>query len=234
MTAKEAGSVNRAARRGAPVYCGKECFGLAHRAWKSPDQKKAEKQAYDARRRVELADEIKAEKRAYHKRTYDPIKAAEVRKARMPYHVEYCRQPEYRKWKRQYDRLYRAGKDYGEFADCFLLVMDIRSECLSQMSDYEIRQSKGTLNKRLQRKRDYERTRTLGKEPQGGPLGNLERGKGWQNGGLASGLRRLSSPRNSADHQYSVESGSAGEASSGNGRNQFRGSLNQKSGGVSR
>lgn len=177
------GAFNRAKKIGAPLYCGMECAGLARRKWKSIDQRKAEKQAYDAARRVELADRIKAEKRAYHLRTYDPVKAAVQRKARMPYHVEYCRRPEYREWKREYDRTYRATKEYGEFAECFLLVMDIRAECLSQMTDYEIRLDKGTLNKRQQRRRDDGR---LDREDlEDCAVGNLERGQGWQDGGLA-------------------------------------------------
>jgi hypothetical protein len=38
--------------------------------------------------------------------------AAEYRKQRMHLHVEYCRRPEYRAWKREYDRKYRA-KEFG-------------------------------------------------------------------------------------------------------------------------
>jgi hypothetical protein len=171
------GAVNRAAKRGAPVYCGRECAGLARRGpEKSPEQRKAEKSAYDAKRRVAIADRLKAEKRAYHLRTYDPVKAAVERKKRMPKHVEYCRRPDYVAWKREYDRQYRA-REYGEFSDCYLLVMDIRNECLSQQSDYEIRMSKGTFGKCQQRKRDYDRLDR--EEPEIGPLGNLERGEKW-------------------------------------------------------
>ncbi|MDC9825654.1 hypothetical protein PRN20_18120 [Devosia sp. ZB163] len=177
------GNYNRAAKIGAPLYCGKECAGLARRKWKSPAQRKEEKRVYDAARRAELADEIKAAKRAYHLRTYDPAKAAVERKKRMPRHVEYCRRPEYRAWKRDYDRNYRAAKEYGEFAECFLLVMDIRAECLSQMTDYEIRLEKGTLSKTQKRRREYERANR--KEPEVGPLGDFERRQGWEDGGLA-------------------------------------------------
>lgn len=178
------GAFNRANKLGAPLYCGKACAGIARRKFKSVEQRKAEKSAYDAARREALADQIKAAKRDYHKRTYDPVKAAAVRKQRMPHHVEYCRRPEYREWKREYDRTYRANKEYGEFADCFLLVMDIRAECLSQMTDYEIRLDKGTLNKRQQRRRDYDRFNR--EELEDCPVGNLERGQGWQDGGFAS------------------------------------------------
>lgn len=174
---------NRAQKVGASLYCDRECAGLARRKGKSDAQRKAEKSAYDAARRVALADKIKAEKREYHKRTYDPVKAAEVRKRRMPYHVEYCRSPEYRAWKREYDRRYHANKYYGDYAECFLLVMDLRAECLSQMTDYEIRYAKGGVAKTQQRRRDYER---LDREDlEDCSVGDLERGQGWQDGGLA-------------------------------------------------
>ena len=58
--------VNRACSIGAPLYCGKECAGLARRVSKSAEQKRAEKAAYDAERRVLLADRIKAEKADYY------------------------------------------------------------------------------------------------------------------------------------------------------------------------
>lgn len=181
---KEVGAVNRAAKSGLSVYCDRECAGLARRRWKSEAQRKLEKQAYDARRRIELADEIKASKAAYHKRTYDPVAAAVQRQKRMPSHVEYCRRPEYREWKREYDQKYRASKEYGEFAECFLLTMAIREECLSQQSDYEIRYARGGIGRTQQRRREYVRAHR--EEPEIGPLGNLELRQGRQNGSLTS------------------------------------------------
>lgn len=175
-TNKPVGHINRSAKRGAPVYCGRECAGLARRGpEKSMEQRKAEKSAYDTRRRIDHGERIRAQKRAHHKATYDPVKAAEYRQKRMPYHVEYCRRPEYVAWKSEYDRKYRAEKEFGEFAECFLLIQDIRSECLSQQTDYEIRLSKGGIAKSQQRKRDY--ARLVRKDPEIGPLGNLELGE---------------------------------------------------------
>lgn len=155
---KEIGAVNRAKRNGLAVYCSRECSGLAHRKHKTDEQKKEEKRLYDMKRRSEMRDEIKAKKRAYHLRTYDQEKARVYRKARSQQHAEYCRRPEYREWKAEYDRKYRAEKHYGEFAECFMLVMDIRDECLDRMDDHEIRKIKGTMNKKQERRRDYERT----------------------------------------------------------------------------
>lgn len=96
---------------------------------------------------------LKAKKAAYFQRTYDPEKARVERKKRSKAHAEYCRRPEYRAWKQQYGRRYRAKKFYGEFWECFLLAQDIREECLERSSDYEIRKAKHTLNKALERKR---------------------------------------------------------------------------------
>ena len=63
-----------------------------------------EKRLYDAAYRKKNLAMLKAKKRAYFKRTYDPVKAAIGRKARMARHVAYCRRPEYREWKRAYDK----------------------------------------------------------------------------------------------------------------------------------
>jgi hypothetical protein len=174
-TDKPLGHINRSTKRGAPVYCSRECAGLGRQKHKTVEQKKAEKSSYDARRRIEHGERIKAQKRAHHKAAYAAAKAAEYRKQRMPYHVEYCRRPEYRQWKKEYDRQYRAEKEFGEFADCFLLIQDIRNECLARQTDYEIRLSKGGVAKSQQRRREYDRL--VRKEPEIGPLGNLELGE---------------------------------------------------------
>lgn len=182
-TDKPAGHVNRARNRGFALYCGIECSGLGRRLHKTKSDKVAEKSAYDLEYRRKNKAMLKAKKRAYFERTYDPEAARIKRQKRMPQHVEYCRRPEYREWKQQYDRRYRAEKHYGDFADCFLLIQDIRAECLSQQSDYEIRHAKGRVAMTTQRRRDYERTHS--KEPQVGPLGHIEPYQGRQNGSLA-------------------------------------------------
>lgn len=164
------GHYNRAKARKARLFCSRECSGLGRRVDRSDAEKKRLKAEYDRSRRERLADLIKAEKAAYYQRTKDPKKEAEARKKRMPRHVEYCRRPEYVKWKREYDRLYRAKKHYGEFAECFLLTQDIRQECLERQTDYEIRLAAGTLNKSQQRKRDY--ARSYSNQPEAGSLGN--------------------------------------------------------------
>ena len=75
----------------------------------------------------------------------------------MPYHVEYCRRPDYRKWKQNYDRKYRAAKDFGAFGEAAIILNDLQNEILSRASRYEIDLASGTLNKKLQRRRDYDK-----------------------------------------------------------------------------
>lgn len=218
---KAVGAVNRARKVGLALYCNRTCAGLARRQPpKSVEQRKAEKSAYDANRRLVLADRSKAEKAAYHKRTYDPAKQRAYNQSRMPHHIEYCRRPEYREWKREYDRKYRASKEYGEFAECFLLVMDIRAECLSQMTDYEIRFAKGGVAKTQQRRRAYDRLNR--EEPENGALGDFELGEGWEDGSFSGRLRGLPSAGNLADHKHPVAGGAPVEAAGGGGRHQLR------------
>ena len=164
------GHVNRAAKSSSPVYCGRVCAGLSRRKNKSAEQLKAEKREYDARRRKILAEQIKAKKAEYFKRTYDPEKAAVKRKERMPKHVEYCRRPEYRKWKAEYDRIHLAKKKVGDFWESELIARDIRAACLDLQDDTEIRRNAGTLNKHLNRRREYDRTH--GNKSEIGALGN--------------------------------------------------------------
>lgn len=126
---------------------------MSRRRGKTIEQKKAEKAAYDVEYRRRNVALLKAKKAAYFQRTYDPVKAAADRKLRMPRHVEYCRHPRYKKWKRNYDRGYRAKKYFGPFAEAHVLLIDIEKEVAKRASDYEIRLQQGTLNKRQNRAR---------------------------------------------------------------------------------
>jgi hypothetical protein len=178
---KPSGQVTRARNAGLNLYCDRACSGLGRRSkvQKTKEQKIAEKAAYDAQRRLRLADEIKARKREYHKRTYDPAKAAEKRKQTMPRHVEYCRRPEYRARKRDYDKEYRAKQEFGEFWESAMLILDIHRTATNLAGGaYELRKSKGYYDRQTQqRRRDYERLDR--EEPEIGALGNLERGERW-------------------------------------------------------
>jgi hypothetical protein len=175
------GAVNRALQGGHGLYCNRTCAGLSRRTGKTAAQKKEEKRLYDQQYRITNLTEIKVRKRAYHKRTYDPAKAAKERKARMSRHVEYCRQPEYRAKKAQYDRRYNMERSYGPFWEAGRVLADLEREIRSLASDYEIRVQNDTLNKLLKRKRAYaqvsgdnsrQRSRSVGGHAEERSLGN--------------------------------------------------------------
>lgn len=148
------GRVNRAVKIGAPLYCSKACSGLARRVEKADDQKRAEKAEYDRRRRLEKGDALKAEKRAYYAANRDRLLAvmAEYRKVRMPAHVEYCRRPEYKAKKHEYD-MRRNAEEYGEWAETWRLLLDLEKEIRSQASAYERRVANGYYTRNAQKRR---------------------------------------------------------------------------------
>jgi hypothetical protein len=95
---------------------------------------KKAKAIYDRKYRKRNRASLKAKKAAYFQRTYDPAKAKKERKKRMPQHVEYCRQPKYKAWKREYDRLQRARK-FGGFAEAYEVLKELQKEIRRQMPD---------------------------------------------------------------------------------------------------
>lgn len=151
-TEKEPGQINLAKRISAPMFCDRWCFGASRRKGKTKAQKVAEKRLYDMAYRTKNRQALKAKKRAYFERTYDPRKAAVARAKRMHLHVAYCRQPRYRAWKRRYDQQYRA-REYGPFADAYLLAVNLNREIKSKATNYEIRIQNQTLNKKQTRTR---------------------------------------------------------------------------------
>lgn len=150
---KPSGHVNRARARGLNLYCGRRCSGLGRRDGKTKDQKREEKRLYDLEYRTKNRGMLKAKKREYHKRTYDPVEAAKVRKARMPLHVEYCRQPAYKAWKRDYDRRYRAA-EFGEFAEAYMLTIDLSRTIRERIPNAEVKYQNGCTNKSQRRERE--------------------------------------------------------------------------------
>lgn len=144
-------------------YCGRRCFGLARRTGKTKTERVAKKRLYDLEYRRTNLETIKAKKHAHHLSTYDPEKERIKRKRRMPSHVAYCQRPEYRKWKSEYDRSYRAKKLFGPFAEAAKLVVDLNREIKARMTNHEIKWQNLTANKaqfrRRQGKEETERSR---------------------------------------------------------------------------
>jgi hypothetical protein len=155
---KQPSAINRAAAVGARLFCNRTCAGLARRSGKSAEQKKAEKAAYDAKRRTELADQIKTQKREIYLRNREHYLRQHTEYRNRPENVArhnaYCRRPEYVAEKREYDRRRRAVKQFGEeFAESFLLLQDIEKEIDSRATRYEIYLANGTINKAQSRRR---------------------------------------------------------------------------------
>lgn len=150
------GAINRALKLGKSFYCDRVHAGLARRSGKTLEQKKEEKRLYDLNYRA-TSPTLKQRKADYNQRTYDPVKAAVKRKERMPKHVEYCRRPEYKVKKKEYDRQYRAEKYYGEFWESFIALLQIEQAVIEQGDKMEIAVINGTLNKKQTRRREYER-----------------------------------------------------------------------------
>jgi len=147
---KTIGHYNRAKKMNMSLYCNQICFGMDRRKNYSIEEKKRLKAEYDRKNRKEYSDKIKAEKAAYFKRTYDPIKAAIIRKERMPKHVEYCRKPEYKAKKKDYDQKHRAQINYGEFWESSIILEKLEAEIGSKI---EANILNNTYNKSLKRKR---------------------------------------------------------------------------------
>lgn len=149
-------AINRAHKNGLPIFCNKTCFGLSRRLKNPPtlEQRKESKRIYDAKRRIEKIEEIREKKRIYYANNHDREKEREYRKNNMWKHVEYCRNPEYKKYKSKYDRRYRAIKYYGEYAESALILLDLENELDARATRYEIYSTNGTLNKALKRRRE--------------------------------------------------------------------------------
>lgn len=160
---KRSADINRARAQGMNLYCDRRCAGLGRRAApKTIAQRKMEKRLYDQAYRRRHRAMLKAKKRAYHLATYDPETERVKRKRRIPLHVEYCRRPEYKRWKSQYDRNYRAKKLFGPFAEAALLTVDLNREIKGRMANHEIRWENQTANKsqfRARTAKEEERSR---------------------------------------------------------------------------
>jgi len=152
---RKTGHVNRSTRLGWPLYCGKKCAGLARRTNRSIADKKEAKRLYDIEYRKRNEKRLKVARANWFQKDYaaNPDKYRRVRKAKQAAHNEYCRQPQYKEWKREYDLQFRAKK-FGELWESHLLLVQLEREILKHMTRYEIQLKNKTLNKVLRRGRD--------------------------------------------------------------------------------
>jgi hypothetical protein len=133
-TVKNTGSYNRSKRLGLPVFCNKVCFGLSRRTNETQEEKKVYKQWYDLFIRASRTEDekillsLQALVLFHLDYKANPEKYKEERQRKMAAHIEYCRQPEYKKYKKGYDEQYRAKKDYGEFWECAIILKNLDKE----------------------------------------------------------------------------------------------------------
>src|ERR1700682_3326939 len=149
---KPKGHVNRARAQGLNLYCDRRCSGLGRRDGKTKAQRREEKRLYDMEYR-KTSPTLKARRHSFHVRTYDPAKAAIGRKKRAPAHAEYCRQPWYKAWKKEYDARYRASK-LGAFAEAYQLTIELNREIKRRFNHDQIKYENGCTNKSQRRERD--------------------------------------------------------------------------------
>lgn len=153
----ETGHINRAKKNGNKLYCGKECSGLGRRSGKDLEEKKEAKRLYDIEYRAKNKELLKVKKEIYYQTPAGRDTQKRNRDKMKEYHRKYIQTPEYKSWKREYDRKYLGKKEYGEFWESYILINDLDREVNSRITDYDCRVLNDTLNKRLKRKREYER-----------------------------------------------------------------------------
>lgn len=148
--------INRAVRSGLPLFCNRACFGLVHRLNNPPTlaEKKEAKRIYDQKYRLLDPEAMRAKKAKYYAENHDREKERIQRKARMPYHVAYCRQPEYVAKKREFDKQQRINK-YADYGEAWRILLDLEKEIRSRATKYERLVAKGYFNRSsIQRRRE--------------------------------------------------------------------------------
>lgn len=88
-----------------------------------------EKRLYDIEYRRKNKEKIRKRKRKYYIENKSSIsKKQKERRQSLEHkrrHAEYCRQPDYKKWKGRYDKVYRAQKESGDFWESHILIVEI-------------------------------------------------------------------------------------------------------------
>ena len=98
-------------------------------------QSKEEKRLYDIEYRRKNKKLIAEKKQIYCETVAGRVCQKKSREKRKGNHLEYCRQPEYRKYKSKFDKVYLAKKKYGEFWECMLIVNEIHKKILKLVPD---------------------------------------------------------------------------------------------------
>lgn len=160
--------VNRARKLGKKLFCNRTCFGLNKRHNRTDAESKEIKRLYDLEYRDKNESRLKIVRKEWFAKDYakNPEKYRLRRIAKYKKHLEYLSAPEYKEWKKNYDKVFRAKKQYGEFWEAELILRDIENE----IDNREVKLQLGLINKTQKRKRKYERLNSSKLEKC--PLGN--------------------------------------------------------------
>ena len=155
---QKVGSINRALKERKPLYCDRVCAGLARRNGLSPPERVAAKAAYDAARRDRLGEVLLEKKRAAyyvdHQLSLERSAAQRKKPQRRRYHNEYCRTPDYRATKHDYDVRRYATQAFGEeFAEAALALRSLQLDVDTRITRTEVYAEHGRLNRATQEKR---------------------------------------------------------------------------------
>lgn len=124
----------RSIRLGLPIYCNKKCAGLGRRIDETPEEKRENKMWYDLFIKESMTEDEYwldyLQRSLYYVMDYEanPEKYRQERKRNQSTHNEYCRQPEYKKWKKGYDEQYRAKKYYGDWWEAAIALKNLDKE----------------------------------------------------------------------------------------------------------
>lgn len=145
-------------------FCSRRCSGQARVVPMTESERKAAKSEYDARRRngPERA-RILAEKRGDYYKNRERYRRYWAKKRKQPGYKKMMRDylagywtPELKALKKDYDRKFRAKRQFGPFWESHYLIQLINDEVLRQTTKYDCRISRGYYNKAQLRRRNAE------------------------------------------------------------------------------
>ena len=128
------GQRKKSIRQGLPIYCGMKCAGLGRRTNETEEEKKIHKQWYDLFIRASVTEDeywiryLHGALIFHMDNAANPEKFRERRRKKQPAHNEYCRQPKYKSYKKEYDEKHRAKKLFGEFWECAIVLKNLDNE----------------------------------------------------------------------------------------------------------
>ena len=128
---------------------------MARRLNESEDFKKLVKYFYDCFIFLDNPVYKKAKAKEFFNRDYaaNPEKYRKWRKKKQAAHNIYCLSPQYKKYKKKYDRKYRCKKKYGEFAEAASVLFDLEKAIDNRLAVAQ----NGLINKSQIRKRKWQK-----------------------------------------------------------------------------